>query len=250
MVRIRSRQDGVYALHPSDVQHICKILEDGGAKVSMSVDCADDIQRTFATFEELDAYENTPSKQVAELSVSATKSEVGGPIDSCCVQFGREGRVAVDIEGDEFQGLYLRDQLLDVVEGLRPWYANLSKALSSDMVPVFLFGFLLVVAAFIDHYFLTDERPERADGGPEAPSFRRTFPFVYVSMFVIVLGPIAVGLFVLRRGQQTLFPKSAFALGQGAKRYEAREKMRWAVVGVATSIVIAVFVSLARRALV
>ena len=166
MVRIRSRQDGVYALLPSDVQHICKILENEGAKVSMSIDCADDIQRTFATFEELDAYENTPSKQVAELTVSASKAEVnGGPIDSCNVRFGREGRVAVDIEGDEFRGLYLRDQMLDVVDGLRPWYANVSKALSSDMVPMFLLGFLLVAAALIDHYSLADETPGKADGG-------------------------------------------------------------------------------------
>lgn len=214
------------AVRLPDLEKLYKLLEDRLGTVTVSAWCADDMRREFDNWEEVDSYDNPPSKKIISLSIIANNFEKK---ESATINFGNDpfSNLSIDIRGRETFCIEMKMKILDIIDQVKPWYSLLSYDNFSAYVLEWIFSYIC-------------------------------FRFVYYQMFgdidvdSMVVGSILViittlfVLIVLSRMRRQCFPSRYFAIGHGQGRYEIAERVRWGIIiGLAVSIVSSLVVSLA-----
>lgn len=245
MARVRNRYAGSFTVHLSDVQEICKRLESEVGKPRLSAECSDDIQRAFTSLSELESYVNPTSKAITKLAITSLRpwDQSDASIGHAAVYFGSNGDILIDVEGKEQDSVELRNALKDIVDGTKNWFTFITKSLN-PIAPIVIISLGWPLALF---YYVRD-----ASTIDLARTSSGEVPFPIILLVAITAGlmffvTVFVVPIVLGRLQNWLFPATYFALGQGERRNQIREKVRWGLVLLIPGIVVSVVLFLVSR---
>lgn len=237
MVRISGRVAGSFVLRLVDLEKISELLQTRVGSTTFSTDCSDDIERVFETLDELNSFENPPTKSITSLSVHASSNlwekTKASSIEWAAVYFGSDGEISISLSGPEREGSELKNELKDVIDGTRAWYSFATSTLSSPAI----YGILTAVWLMYLYYLI---RISTADS-PQSTLDATTFPvflLLAVAATAIAFGPVLLLVIGLGRLQGWLFPGAYFALGQGEKRYETKDRIRWISVALIPGIIV------------
>lgn len=181
--------------------------------------CSDDMERKFQTPEELVNYENPRSRAIVEISLIGRSADHASRAEVHFFGGERLRSITMRASGEEESISRLKAGFGELVDGMRPWY--------SPIVHVDFF-FIVMAALLIGLSVLNmvvGDRKETADSGM-APGMAI---LVTVVLGALVFGSIAITL-ALNRLRRRFFPVATFALGQGIRRNDIDEKIRWIVI--------------------
>ena len=216
-----------FVVRPDELKKLVELLQKRIGKVDISVDCVDKIEREFNTVKELIAYENSKSKRIRRIHLSARSDNYS---KSATIVF-RDSffmGVSINVNGREDVVSRLKEEILDIIAGMRPWYDVFARL---DLFTIIGVGFLILL--FIFSIFILFEWIPVADS-PSSDSKNVKGSALSIVFWLI----ISLGLWGFYRLRGILFPRAVFTIGQGESRFRILEKVRWGVV-------IAFFVSFA-----
>ncbi len=112
-----------FVVGTDELKKLVELLQKRIGEVSISADCIDNIQREFTTVKDLMNYENPESKRVCRIYLSAHN----GFEKSATIAFRDSyspfsGGISVSIAAREDVVLRLKDKILNIIAGTRPWY--------------------------------------------------------------------------------------------------------------------------------
>jgi len=203
-----------------ELKKLADLMCDRIGNLEIHADCADDVARTFKTVKELATFENAKGKEIRRLRFSARSDDFKkrGTID---LSGSRWRGISLDFDARDDILSRLRTEVLDLIGGMRPWYAVLHRVdFASIALLAYLllwFGFLIVVAF---KWVPVDGSKEQNPSGSALAQ-------------LIIFGGIAV-LFalgiVLNRFRDSVFPCALFLIGQGKARFQHLERCQWGIV--------------------
>ncbi len=214
-----------FVVGPDELKKLVGLLQECIGEVSLSVDCIDKLQREFPTVKDLIDYENPKSKRICRIYLSAREDIEKSATITFRDASSFSGGVSLSITAREDVVLRLKDKMLDIVAGTRPWYNSLARSdLASQTGLVFYFlSFLgvIVLSTFIAFKFgLISDSKEGMEFGDQLRSFiwftSAIFVIVYLAFFSKLL--------------KWLFPLAVFTIGQGEYRFETLKRVQWGVV--------------------
>ena len=210
-----------FVVSPADLKKLVELLQRRIGKVNISADCIDEIEREFKTIKDLIAYENSKSKRIRSIHLRARSDDYSR---STTIVFRKPSwpwnGVSIDITGGEDVVSRLKEKVLDVFSGMRPWYSWIAFA---DLGAIFLIGYFMLF--FIFQISIWFEWTPVLDSPPSASSKARGT--VIGTLFLLV---VLLGLWGFHRLRGFLFPKLVFTIGQEESRFKLLEKIRWGVV--------------------
>ena len=217
-----------FVVGPADLRKLIELLQKRIGKADIRVDCVDNIKRKFKTVKELIAYENSKSKRIRRIHLSAESNDYSKSVtivfhDPSWLSAG----ISIDIKGREDVVSRLRDEILDIVAGMRPWYSWIARA---DLVTIF--GIVYLTLFFIFQISILFEWISVSDS-PASTSSKAKGTAIGTLFGICFL----LSLWGLHRFRGFLFPRIVFTIGQEESRFKILEKVHWGVV-------IAFFVSL------
>lgn len=198
----------VLVITPDELRRIEKLFEDfAQLPVSCAVFLADGYVRTMSV-EELCAHENSPRQPIHSITIHTESGDNDPKAEIVLSDIGND-TVEIEIYGAPEKVEPLRHALEDRLAAMTPAYAWIAKRDTAPLVLLVIFGVAIAMAS--------------EAWGP--------------SIALVVLG-VAV------TQKKRYFPRTAYRIGQGDKRYEVAATMRVAVVlsaavSLATSIVLA-----------
>ena len=205
-----------FVVSPDHLKKLVELLQKRIGKVNISGDCVDKIERKFKTVKDLIAYENPKLKRIRRIYLTARSDDYS---KSATIVFRDSflfgSRISVDATGREDVVSRLKEEILDVIIGMRPWYNAIAR---TNLVLVFLIlWFILgIIVGFIAML-----RPDSSLDSAESVSYAETA--VIMSLFFLCVW----GLDGIRG---FLLPLGVFAIGQGQSRFKLLEKIRWGVI--------------------
>lgn len=229
---IHTTRNHAFVVQPSDLVKLWKLLaKDNGAPI-VSVDCTDDIRRQFDNLEELLSYDNPSTKRIKALFFTSSLHDREYASITFEEQRYIHAVICVHIESEDRLDSTIRDGIVDIIEGMKPWYSPFART-------TFPFGSLVTVCTYTGLWWLSAELSLKLVSLKDASESTVIFFLVALSVFTAF---IMTGLNRLRL---RAFPVCCFALGQGERRYDAEERIRWGViVALLVSVVAAVVVQL------
>ena len=250
MVDISRSYDTAFVLRPDDVRKIYDTLVQQVGSVHFSAECSDGITRDFDTIEELDSYENPSAKAITDLRIRSRSVQTSGTVSTiewATLTFSSYSEISILIRGSERDGLALRNDIEDIIDGMRPWHAFITRSLESN---AFGFTSLFLWVVFIIYLYIENRPPPDYEPDPsiEVPLWGVA---VVLASFGLVFLVIPIGLLsVSDKIQEWLFPGSYFALGrQAGSRYDKQEKFRWFFLTLISGIVVSLLFFAANFAL-
>jgi hypothetical protein len=140
--------------------------------------------------------------------------------------------ISLDVEGEESMVAKVRDNLTEVFDGMRAWYA-----------PVCRLDFYYVVGGAIALAYVILQGMSGGETTRQPLAFFQAFWFTLV--IVGFIAAMAVLVWLLNRLRARFFPLGSYAIGQGLDRYELDDKARWAVlVGFGVSVIASIVAAL------
>lgn len=197
------------------------------------VKCSDEITRTFETLEGLLGYENNPKAYIKQIEISGRSRE---PDRSITITLGRNYSTptSLSIRGEEIDASTAQEKIRDTIHGMKAWY---SKVATFDMYA--LWSVVITISVFILQLMAPSDSTPRP--GRSLKEALHALPSV-----VLVLGGVASLVWATVLIRRRFFPLVSFSIGQGVKRYQFDEQIRWTVivgfmVGLTASIAFASF---------
>lgn len=209
----------VFVLREADAKTLVDLLTRIGA-VEIRAYCVDDVERRFASTKELLGYDNAKPTAVRRLRFIAKSEDY-------------QKRAEVDLSGTWWRGIQLevegrddvvsrlRADLLRALAETRPWYSALYRV-----------NFFLVLLAMPFVIWLAVAVPMAfrwIDTNDEGAQSARENVIIQLAVYA-TFGALLVLAFVLTRLRNSIFPRAAFLIGHGKKRFEHLERIQWAVV--------------------
>ena len=77
MVRILNQDTRNFVVRSYDIEKIYKLLETEVGSTSISIECSDNIRRSFDSFNEFDNYDNSSNKSITDLSIYSYSKPFG-----------------------------------------------------------------------------------------------------------------------------------------------------------------------------
>lgn len=124
--------------------------------------------------------------------------------------------IRITIRGPEAVVERLRDDLLDLIEGTRPWYDRAARLYPSLFV-------LILASAVFGFYIHLAVKLIKAKLGAQPPAVEWTINGVWWGTSAL-LGAMITMVY------SWLFPVGCFTIGQAAAKYQTLEMIRWTVV--------------------
>ena len=208
-----------FVVSPDELEKMVELLQKRIGEVDISVKCADDFSREFNTVKELIAYENPKPKRIRSIHLSASSDNHS---KSATIVF-RDSffrGVSIDINGREDIVSRLREEILDIAAGMRPWYNWIASAN--------LFMILVIascVLSFISAISILFEWIPISDASTSNPSNTKE-----TAVSILLLLGVLLVLWGFHRLRNFLFPKLVFTIGQGEDQFRLLEKIRWVVI--------------------
>ncbi len=222
-------RDHAFVLTDQDVKKITGLLQERIGKVTIRSESADGLERDYGDAKVLCAIENPWPKRIQVLRFRA-RSEGGEK--QARLWFYEDGYWPIDgeIAAPEAVVERLRRELLDIIDGTRPWYGWLTVGIRKA-VPILIFvvcnlvTFVVVILTF-GPFPKNPMQPQ-----PGAHQASGWTPILIGMPVGLLLGSlILVIVWVLVRSWRGVFPRGLIAIGQVQKRHETREMVRWVVV--------------------
>jgi len=197
------------------------------------VKCSDEITRTFDTLEGLIGYENNPRAFIKQIEISGRSRE---PARSITITLGRNYSTptSLSIRGEEIDASTAQEKVRDTIHGMKAWN---SKVATFDMFTLWLIVMTMSLV-ILQLMAPSDSTPRPGRSLNEA---LHALPNV-----ILVLGGVALLVWATVFIRRRFFPLVSFPIGQGIKRYQFDEQIRWTVivgfiVGLTASIAFASF---------
>ena len=220
-----------FALTIDEIQSLYKALSFEHHRPKISADCSDDSKRTFDGIEEFLDYNNPNNRKITRLRISnrILHNEIGNS-ESFEIDFSSESyllqrfgidrsEIRLNLDGTDEKINALRDKILDMIDGSRPWYYFGARLNFLQLwIGIWLF-FIPISIIIAGRYFQQDLEEDSVK--TIVMELRRV---VYSAFLAYVLGKL---LFKLR---QHLFPSGVFLTGQQQKFEENRDKVRWRLI--------------------
>lgn len=213
-----------FVVRSNNLKKLVELLERriGTREIDIQADCIDEIQRQFNTVTEVIAYENSTPKRIRSIHLSVQSEDASK--SSARISFREPSWlipvVSIDITGPEDIVSRLRDEILEVTTGMRPWYHVFAHI---DFLTIFGVGIVSIVSLFaiatLFGWVSVTDAPSSDSGNVKADAFLVVFSLI--SSFVFW------GLYRLRN---YLFPRIVFIIGQQESRFKLLEKIRWLVI--------------------
>ena len=184
---------------------------------SATVSCADGIERKFSGLDELLAYENS-------LRAAAQTIEIYGrardPDRSVSITVGcRWGaRATVSIRGEEQDVTAMRTRILDSFAGMRAWFSPVAT------LDLWIFWTIIFAAFWLIVETMAPSTPAARPGRSFSEALRQ------IGLGLSVIAPVFLLVYAVSKLRARYFPMVSMAFGQGAKRYQTHEQVRWAVI--------------------
>jgi hypothetical protein len=205
---------------PEELRKLVDLLSERIGAVGIKATCADDVSREFSSLKELLAYENVKDREIRGLALKASSEDSMKHIRIDLSRAKWRG-ISLEIQGRDDVVTRLRADVLDVVAGMRPWYAVLHRVDFFLGAGFLLFVILMVVLSAVALKWL----PTGASTAPSTRSTSREEAVAYV--LLILFFAAAIGL---NRFRDKLFPRAAFLIGQAERRFRHLEQIQWAIV--------------------
>lgn len=221
MSTVASKNDTLknpYVLTADDLRKLHETFQIFGYPITYDVSCSDGLKREFTDVNELLRYENPPNRKIKSITVCITSVEptkATYPL-MAVVTFGQH-EIHVSIKWIEETLLKFDAAFQERLSGMRPWYAPLAMI---NFAPSKLMAILLALL-----YGAAVYKP----GAITLANDVTTFLAVAISILGIAF-LIFVGGNLLAFLNHLFFPKAVFAIGQGAKRHDDKEKIRWGII--------------------
>lgn len=192
--------------------------------VVCSGECADGIERAFSSAGAVLRFNNATQKQIIGMVFEARSKDRENFAN---LEFSENNRapVSVRISGSEEVVARLKDAVEDVIYGMKPWYSRVTRLDFSYVALAMFMPLLLFLQAYSHGKRIKSE------------TIGEAISEAVVSIIFVAI--ILVSVWLMNKLRQRLFPIGSFALGQGKDRYAFDEKVRWAFVGVAVPLIIA-----------
>ena len=209
-----------FVVGEDELRKLTQILSDHIGILEIRADCANGVARTFQTLSELVVFENPQGKEIRRLHISARSDDF-------------TKRATIDLSGSRWRGISLefharddvmsrlRTEVLDIIEGMRPWYTVLYRVdfVSISFITYLLLWFgLLIVVAF---------KWIRVEDSKETSTSSSALAQLVVCGVIAAL--FAMGI-VLNRFRDTVFPRAVFLIGPRKARFQQLERFQWGVV--------------------
>ena len=216
-----------FVVKPDELKKLVELLQNRIGKVDISADCVDKIEREFNTVKELIAYENSKSKRIQRIHLSARSDNYS---KSATIVF-RDSflmGVSINVNGREDVVSRLKEEMLDIIAGMRPWYSWIACV---DLVKTFFI--ILVIPFIILPIFILFEWiliSDSSSSDSEIVKGSAIWTLFGLSTLLCFWG--------LRRLRGFLFPKVVFTIGQQESRFKLLEKVRWIAVSLGVSLAV------------
>lgn len=204
-----------FVLDPQNVKKIWDLLEGADLEVEATLECADGISRKTKLMEEVLGYDNPIRAEIKSLRLVGTSSSISsystitlGGAHSTSVSFSLNGHVDKVSE--------LRIKLMDIVDGMKPWY---------DLFARFDFGAAVIIIFVVVGMYFSFLASGQSKGEVEP-----VHALSATAITIAVFGVLSLIGWVITRLRRRFFPVAVFDIGQGAKRNEFAEKVRWGVI--------------------
>lgn len=216
-MKAESRFDSkkAFVLTQRDVKKIWDLLEGAGLEVEATLECADGISRKTKSLTEVLEYDNVQRAEIRALRLSGYSSEISA-FSTITLGGMHSTSVTCSLNGHVDKVAEMRIKLIDVVDGMKPWY-DLCARIDFGLL---LLGFFMFWVVFFS--FLGNGKP-KAEVAPIQALYSTS---IALGTFIL-LGLAGWGMTRLRR---KYFPISVFEIGHGLKRHDFAEKVRWGVV--------------------
>lgn len=209
-----------FVVGASELQKLVRLLQDRIGKVSIFAECAD-WSRVFTAVEDLIAYENPKSKEIFHICLSARSDD-----DSKSAKisfFGSRGSISIDCIGDEDVVSKFKEETLDIIAGMRPWY-DVMYRVKLKFVAFIVFLILFVIS--IPGYFLEIAVKSKWLSLLEAKEKGfDSLIWLRDAMYIPKVFLVAI-IFCFNK----CFPAGVFTIGQGKSRFKNTERWQWSVI--------------------
>jgi uncharacterized protein YxeA len=210
-----------FVMHDADLDALNRLLKDFGDDIEYTITGKDGISLTFTEVNKLRAFENPRKKRIVKFSARVVNREPSRraylSLDSHWTQ-----NVYVNIEGSQNMTTKLNEGISTWLDGMRPWYWWLARGNPLTFSILILLTCSLV---FLNSWWgyrsgLRSSKPEE-----------------------FLLPPLVTGgsFWLVAMGLMKGFPAGVFAIGQGKRRHDLSDRLRWlAVIGFPVSIIASV----------
>ncbi len=220
----------------SDLEKLWSLMEDGFGNVVFEADCADEVQREFNCWEDLESFENAPSKQIVEMSLSARSHDYQKSV-SIDLSPESDSSLRVTIHCPDDYMSPIKDKIIDILDGMR--HRILSLIIGRDYLLAIMrvswsLAIAMIILNFVSHGTIV--LPD-IEGG----TVWKTLLLGYYAFLILV----GIG-YAISKLRAILIPTVYFAIGQGKSRYEAwKSRWVWALSGSGVVVgIIAIVVSI------
>ena len=216
-----------FVVSPDGVKKIVELLQKHIGKVDISAGCADDFSREFKTVKDLIAYENSKTKEISSIYLRARSDDYS---KSITIVFRRSSwlslGISIDAIGREDVVSRLKEKILDIVAGMRPWYDVVYRL---NLLCKFLLWGIFFILGFIRILSYISVLALESKWVPvdEILTILAALPRGRLAITSILLLVIALSFNKLR---EFFFPSAVFMIGQGESRFKYKERFQWVVI--------------------
>ena len=226
-----------FILNPHTLKKLINIFQNHEMKVvNIEALCSGYILHKFESLDELLQYENPKNNEILAIDlffISTNPDQEGSAKLNFIGGFGGS-IVKMSIEASNNYILPLKKNIDDVLSGIRPRYHFLTPSRLALLIG-FSLGILLVIVGqlWVYEFIKTLFNIEKSNKISEY--------IIQAVLSIIILIPIS---YFSAPVISYLFPRGVFAIGQGASRFEFQQKVLKWIIGIFTSILLAIFISL------
>ncbi len=214
-VKKEEELDRAFILTPTDLHKICRYF-DKEHNFIFKAGCADKTVRDFTSIDELIKFDNVPKKEIESLGINVYSKDYK---KTMFIHFSKTTykNILVKIEGEDEDVSKFREFLEERFYEMKPWYGFICipkyRVFIVDMLLLLIFS--IPFNLFLNHLL----------------------PHSFTNSAAIGLFFGVIFMWIWANIKRTMFPTGVFAIGQGIKRNEDKDKVR-------TTIVISFLVSL------
>ena len=203
---------------PDGLKKLGSLFSDRIGPLEIQIDCVDEITRNFASMKELLLNENAKSKAIKRLRLFARSKEFDKRAEIKFTDSEWRG-ISIELDASEEVVSRLKDEVLDILSGMRPWYAPVHRF---EPTKVFILALFFLLAALLFSLYNLGEEVL----GPQKFTPRSLATYVSIVLAMPFLSLFALSLIV--RGKNSVFPRAIFGIGQGAGRLINLERIQGA----------------------
>lgn len=215
--------DFAFCVRETDISAIHEVLSKRIGHVRSSVACSDNVTRTFDKLGELLAFQNTPNRSIKTVTLDSRSEDYD---QRAQVEFNGKLRwrqtLSLRVDAKDEITSSLREEVGDILFGTRQWYTALhridfSSVMIYTLVALFALGWILVGSGPTGH-----SESRAAAVSSDGVTTRLYLVAVLVALFILAFGA--------NKLRDKVFPKAAFAHGQGKECFQTLEKVQWGIV--------------------